>query len=246
MKFFLTLLLVGMGSCWLPAQGLTFCLDHNSAGEPLAPGKEFELDQFGQEVDFLVHAPDELPSGKYFFFIDKQIEDRFAEHDTKSLVSDSARSWMALSYRFDRSGNYRVSFLDSDRQLLFQDTLKVNVLRDVGGPSYYRDAEVIFCFQVREGQPDKALQRTTTTRIKKRPLRVLIRHYRALRTRQITVDVWKDGPEPIYVESLQFKVEPHWKYTQFDYPFRSAGTYFLRIYSENEVWIGTGKIRIEQ
>lgn len=245
MKWFCLLVL---GWVYGPATGqdLIFCLDHNREGEALAPGLVFELDQFGQEVDFLVRDAEGLEAGKYYFFVDKKVDQGFLEEDTKSLLTDSARTWMALSYRFDRSGTYRVSVRNADKEELCQADLRVNVLRDVGGPSYYRDANMIFCYQVQDGEPDVELQRSTLSTSKRRPIKVLLKHYRALRTNEIIVDVWREGEELKYVESIRFEVEPHWKFTQFDYQFRSGGTYIFRAYSENDIWIASAKIRIEQ
>lgn len=229
------------------AQGLTFCLDHTKEGGALAPDSTFELDQFGQEIDFLFHYQDIPPASKLYFFIDKEVEGGHLEYDTKTVVTEAGQDWVALSYRFERSGRYRVMVMDAGKVEVARSALKVSVLRDVGGPSYYQDAELAFCNRVKDGEPDTRLDRVMLGRERQREVQVLLRHYRPLRFSRLVVDVWKDaeeGEEPTYVETMEFQVESHWLFTQFSYPFKETGSYRFRAYSEDEVWIATGKITV--
>lgn len=229
-------------------QGLVFCLDHTKDGRPLAPDSIFELDQFGQEIDFLYQGGGDAIADKLYFFIDKEVEGGgYLEYDTKTMEADSGQSWAALSYRFERSGRYRVMLLDGEKQELCRGALKVNVLRDVGGPSYYRDAVLAFCNRVKDGEADTELDRVSLGSGKRRDLRVLVRHYRPLRCERLVVDVWMLGPDGVemrYVETMDFQIEPHWMFTQFEYAFREPGRYSFRVYSEDEVWIASREIMV--
>ncbi len=243
-RFLLTIALLG----WLalPAQELIFCLDHTKEGAPLAAGEEFDLDQFGQELDLLFRNGHPIETDKLYFFIDRMVDSVFVEHDTRSLLTSKGEDWSSVKYKFDRTGQYRVVVLDGDKAEVCRTEVKVNVLRDVGGPSYYRDTEVKFCYQVKDGLPDTQLRNIALEQQKKNPIKVLVRHFRPLRTSSMTVDVWKKGlEEDEYMESIEFEVEPHWTFTQFEYAFKERGTYFFRVYSEEEVWMTSGRLVVE-
>lgn len=228
------------------AQGLIFCLDHTKEGAALAPDSLFELDQFGQEIDFLFQNYTPIEASVLYFFIDKEVGGEYVEFDTKSLVPDSGRAWAALSYRFERSGRYRVLVLDGEKKEVCRGGLKVNVLRDVGGPSYFQDADVVFCHRVLGGEPDMDLDHLSLGTPKRRDIAVLLKHYRPLRFRRLVMDVWKMGPEDelVYVETMEFDIQPHWMYTQFEYTFRDRGEYEFKAYTEDEVWVATGRIEV--
>ena len=228
------------------AQGLIFCLDHTKDGGALAPDSVFELDQFGQEIDFLFKNYTPIEASVLYFFIDKETSAGFVEHDTKSLVPDSGKTWASLSYRFERSGRYRVLVLDGEKEEICRGGLKVNVLRDVGGPGYYQDADVVFCHRVLGGEPDMDLDHLSLGVQKKRDIAVLLKHFRPLRFGRLVVDVWKTGmdEELAYVETMEFDIQPHWLYTQFEYTFRDPGDYQFRAYTEDQVWIATGRIEV--
>lgn len=243
-RFVLTIAVLGWMA--LPAQQLTFCLDHTKEGVPLAGGDEFDLDQFGQELDLLYQNGHPLETDKLYFFIDRMVDTVYVEHDTRSLLTAQGETWSSVKYKFDRTGQYRVVVLDGDKAELCRKEVKVNVLRDVGGPSYYRDTEVKFCYKVKDGLPDIQLRSILLEEQKRSPLKVLIRHFRPLRTRSMTVDIWKKGlSEDEYIESIEFDVEPHWTFTQFEYSFRSRGTFFFRVYSEEEVWMASGRLVVD-
>ena len=243
-RLILTILFLGWMA--LPAQELVFCLDHTREGAPLAADTEFELDQFGQELDLLLRNGHAIQTPKLYFFIDRMVDTVYVEHDTRSIMTPKGSKWASVKYKFDRTGQYRVVVLDADKLELCRAEVKVNVLRDVGGPSYYRDAEVKFCWLVQDGQPDKQLRRVHYETQKKHPIKVLIKHFRPLRTHSLTVDVWKKGmSEDEYMESIEFEVEPHWTFTQFEYTFKSRGVFFVRVYSEDEVWMASGRLAVD-
>ncbi len=243
-RLLLTIVMLGWGA--LSAQQLTFCLDHTKEGVPLAGGDEFDLDQFGQELDLLFRNGHPIETSKLYFFIDRMVDTVYVEHDTKSLMTARGETWSSVKYKFDRTGQYRVVVLDGDKAELCREVVKVNVLRDVGGPSYYRDTEVKFCYQVKDGVPDIQLDSILFEQQKRKTIKVLVRHFRPLRTHSMTVDVWKKGlSEDEYIESIEFDVEPHWTFTQFNYVFKGRGTYFFRVYSEEEVWMASGRLVVE-
>lgn len=242
----LILVLVCLGGMALPAQQLVFCLDHTRDGVPLAGGGEFELDQFGQELDLLFRNPRRIDTPKLYFFIDRMIDSVYVEHDTRSMMTREDQPWLSVNYRFDRTGRYRVLVLDADKAELCRAVVDVNVLRDVGGPSYYRDLEVLFCHQTQEGEPDTRLETISLDQQKNNPVKVLVKHFRPLRSKTIVIDIWKKGEEADeYQETLEFVVEEHWNFTQFTYPFKTLGTYFVRVYSEDDVWMGSGTLEID-
>jgi len=242
----LLLVWVCLGWMALPAQQLVFCLDHTKDGTPLAGGGEFELDQFGQELDLLFRDQQKINTPKLYFFIDRMIDSVYVEHDTRSTMTRQDRAWHSIQYRFDRTGRYRVLVLDADKAELCRAEVDVNVLRDVGGPSYYRDLELHFCHQIQDGEPDTKLKAVSLEQQKRSPVKVLVKHFRPLRTESIVIDIWKKGDEEDeYQETLEYRVEPHWAFTQFVYPFKTAGTYFIRVYSEDDVWMGSGALQVD-
>lgn len=240
----LILLCLVWGATEAAAQELVFAKDHSHTGAPVARGEEFSLDQFGEELDLIFRQKDPIVSSKLYFFIDRKVGDSFLGYDTKSIAPTEESNWLALRYRFERSGLFRVVVLNEEKDELCRAQVRINVFRDFGGPDYYQDAELVFCHQIGDGgEPDMHLDRVPLGR--HRNLKVLLKHFHPLRTQYLTVDVWKRNADKLeLVESARFSVQGYWNYAQFPYQFKEPGQYLLRVYSDDEVHICSGEIEV--
>lgn len=225
-------------------QELVFAREHTRSGAPMARGTEFNLDQFGQDLDLIYRQFEPIGDSRLYFFIDRKVDSSFVEFDTKMLVVGGEANWASLRYRFDRSGVFRISILNEERKPLCRSEVRINVFRDFGGPDYYQDAELIPCHWVREGEPDQRLSRVNRGRTKS--ITLLLKHFNPIRTAKVVLDVWREGSEePEFVESVEFMVENHWTFAQFPYEFKRSGHYTFKAYTEDDVWMCSGAIEVE-
>lgn len=235
-----------LGPQYLSAQELIFCLDHTMDGSPLARAQTFELESLGQELALLFRQNEVIQTEKVYFFIDVLQDGKFIEHDTKSCIPAPGDNWASVRYRFERSGKYRVVLLNAQKQEICQDTVFVNVREEENSPAYFDDAELIFCNDAPGGMADTSFQEVKLRTGSEKEQRVLVHHERPLSTGKIFVDVWLGAGETagMYLETIEFQLNPHWNYTQFTYALRSAGVYTFRVYNEMEVWITTGSLEV--
>lgn len=229
-----------------PAQELVFCLDHTKDGTPLARSKQFELESFGQELALVFRTKEVIRSEKLYFFVDIFQGDAFMEYDTKTSQPEPGNNWSSVRYKFDRSGKYRVVVLDAEKRELCQDIVEVNVREEENSPAYFQGAKVVFCNKAPSGVADTTFFEYKLQTGTVKTFSVLVNHDRPLSTERIVVDVWLGGGKStgMYLETLEFQVEPHWNYTQFDYPINGAGVYTFRVYNEHEIWISNGVLEV--
>ncbi|MEM6270181.1 MAG: hypothetical protein AAF998_12140 [Bacteroidota bacterium] len=230
----------------LPAQEIVFCLDHTKDGTPLARAKNFELESFGQELALVYRSRDVIRTGKLYFFIDLWREEAFSEYDTKSTVPKPGTNWTSVRYQFDKSGKYRVVVLDAEKREICQDIVEVNVREEENSPAYFEGAQVVFCNQAPSGIADTSYREFRLRTGTAKDFAILVHHDRPLGTNRILVDVWLGGGKSagLYLETIEFQVEPQWNYTQFNYVVNGAGVYTFRVYNENEVWISSGALEV--
>ena len=235
-----------MLACQMPAQELTFCLDHTENGLPLGSGKHFELERFGQNVELLFRSREAIRTEKLYFFIDYQQEGKYAEFDTKTMVVDHNMNWAVYSYRFQQTGRYRVLLLDAGKKEICRGELDVIVKEEENSPSYFNGSRLIFCHTAIKGQPDTMLNALKVPSGKSETLSVFIRHIRPFKTHHIYVDVWVGSGNGAgqYLETIEFSLDPNWTYSQFPYEFRSSGVYTFRVYNEDEVWVTSGELEV--
>jgi hypothetical protein len=233
------------------AQELIFCLDHTKDGTPLARSKQFELESFGQELALVFRTKEVIQSEKLYFFVDIFQGEAFVEFDTKTSQPEPGNNWSSVRYKFERSGKYRVVVLDGEKRELCKDIVEVNVREEENSPAYFEGAKVVFCNQAPSGVADTAFFEYKLRTATVKTFSVLVNHDRPLSTERIVVDVWLGGGNPIgigsagmYLETLEFQVEPHWNYTQFDYPINGAGVYTFRVYNQHEIWISNGVLEV--
>jgi hypothetical protein len=238
------LLLLGPTGLW--AQELVFCLDHTKDGTPLARAQQFELETFGQELALVFRSPDVIRTEKLYFFIDIFQDNAFVEYDTKSAIPKPGFNWSSVRYKFDKSGKYRVVALDAAKKEICSGIVEVNVREEENSPAYFDGAQLVFCNQAPSGVADTSYHEFSLRTGKRKEFAVLLHHDRPLSTRRILVDVWLGGGRSagLYLETMEFQVEPQWNYTQFPYKVDGAGVYTFRVYNENEVWISSGTLEV--
>jgi hypothetical protein len=230
----------------LKAQTLTFCLDHTPSGLPLGSGKQFELERHGQEIEFLYRTDGPIRQERIYFFIDYFQDGKFIEFDTKSLNPDHNKSWMSYAYRFQRTGKYRVLMLDGEKKEICRSELEVNVRQEEHAPSYYQGAKIQFAKSVSKGRPDTVFSKLVVPVAQAETLAVMVSHYRPLKTKRIYVDVWVGSGEGqgMYLQTIEYSLDPAWTYSQFPFEFKSAGVYTFMVYTEDEIWIASGKLEV--
>jgi hypothetical protein len=242
------LLLVVWLCCAAPiwGQDIIFCLDHTDNGLPLGSGKEFELERHGQNVDILFRNKEPIRTDKLYYFIDYEENGHYAEFDTKTSVADHNKTWDVLSYRFTRSGRYRVLVMDANKKEICRAEVLVNVKEEENSPEYYDGAHLVFCHSANKGQPDTLLEAIRVPSGTAETLAVFVRHIRPFKTRRIYVDIWVGSGTGagMYLETVEFSLDPSWTYSQFAYEFRGAGVYTFRVYNEDEIWIATSKLEV--
>jgi hypothetical protein len=238
--------LVLMLALHVRAQDLTFCLDHTENGLPLGSGKHFELERFGQNVELLFRNREPIRTEKLYFFIDYQQEGKFAEFDTKTMQVDHNKNWALLSYRFQRTGRYRVLLLDAEKKEICRAEIDIIVREEENSPEYFNGARLIFCNTALKGQPDTEISALKIPVGEAKTLSVFIRHIRPFKTHHIYVDVWVGSGAGAgqYLETIEFTLDTNWSYSQFPYEFRSSGVYTFRVYNEDEVWVTSGSLEV--
>lgn len=228
-------------------QSLTFCLDHTPEGKGIGMADTFHLAQAGEAIELLFRSASPLISPKLYFFIDYWDGSRYVEFDTKTHIPEHGSKWAALQYRFTQSGAYRVLVLNADKEELCRGHVMINVAEDENSPAYFEGVNVLVCSAAPKGQPLDTLESYQVRPGQSPVLSVLIRHKRPLAMSRMLADVWVGTGEGsgLYVETIEFEVEPAWTYTQFKYEFSSYGVYTFRIYNEQEVYMGSAQVSVE-
>lgn len=183
---------------------------------------------------------------KLYIYLDKKGEGSdLVEFDSRSVVIETKKSWVAYEYKFNETGEYVVTVLDPARKELARGRVIIEVQTQHITTSYYTGTQIIFCEDSKGGEAHNA---DTEFEIDEfgGEVTCLVKLDKPLNSSVLIVDIWKKKFDDFdkFIEAVKFRIEPEWKYAKFSYEFSVPGEYRFMLYNEDEVWINSADLEI--
>lgn len=256
-KFLLIILLVITASI-TKAQSLVMCESYDEQGIGTGLYTSWDIPADGGFVYLLYKQNGTMnPSALWYLYIDYDwySNGQLSAYETLTLTPERGKNWIVYDYKFKDPGSYRayimqdgvemasVSFTIQYQEGVTPTSTTDNTIK-VKDTYYYEDSEVTFCSSV--GTDGNAVNPSSSLVLTGSSIETTVlvdNNYKAFETSKVFVDVYKDAAADPY-DSFTIDIQPDWDYMHFKMTFAAPGTYYVDLYTADDIFINTGTIEV--
>ncbi|HEY8399945.1 MAG TPA: hypothetical protein VIK89_01715 [Cytophagaceae bacterium] len=251
-KLLLSFILLIALSVVTNAQRIYFCANYTEAGEPISPGSLWNIEPSGGFVYVLFQSGGPVINSNLNFHISKLSGNDYVAFDVKSVTPTAGSNWALLDYKFMSEGDYRFIVKDVDNNELAKEYVSIKLKSSTTSSTtttdntnssstmYYTYSSVkagtavdnITGYITNEGSNFKLNKDGSTLCFK------VSNAPKTLGTTKLIVDVYKMSSAGKYefFETLNYNIaDLDWTY--FKYTIANPGSYKLKVYNGQSVWI---------
>ena len=234
------------------AQSLVLCESYDDQGKPTGVFTEWDIPADGGYVYLLYNQNSPLQDGLWYLYIDYDWDNvgTYQAYETFSITPERGKRWFMYDYKFSDVGKYKASvmFNGVEQAVTY---FEIAFAKDAtpATPSttgnevdtyYYENSNITFCTSVdAEGYPvgeatSFSMNGTNTVDVSV----YLDNNGVPFKVTKMYVDIYQDGVNEVW-DSYSLDVQPDWDYVKFVQTFTKAGTYYVDIFTGDDVFINT-------
>lgn len=237
------------------AQEIHFCLSYTVLGEPIRVSNSWNVNEDGGYFYILYKQPGTMDNGRFELVVNEEVNGQFTQISRHRIPTEIGKNWIAVYYKFLRGGDFRVTVLENEKPVA-EEYLTItqrkpgtaNAKKLKKDPRLlYSSTRVVACEAIKEGKP---VNPSAVFSIPKNTNQVtfLILNDQSLGTEKLHIELYKKpttlGGYSDFVESKRVMLEHNRDKTYFTLEFLEPGEYKVYIYDEDQVWINSGYVTI--
>lgn len=238
----------------LNAQKIYACENYTDGGEPIGTNTKWNIKPGGGFIYLLFNnGPTVIQESSLWVYIDKLSNGEYKPYTTKNIVPTSGRNWVVYDHKFTEAGDYRITFLNSSRELAREYiNIKINGGSTSAGKTkgtlYYAGSKVVFAENIDTyGYPINPGTVFTVTEKGGYVKIILDNGSKPINSTKFKVYIDKkqrDGTYKAYDTKFYDTKSYEAKVMHFDYAFYAEGDYKVSIYADDKIWTNTGYLTI--
>lgn len=242
------------------AQSIVLCESYDTKGTASGIYTSWDIKADGGFIYILYNQQNILnTSSVWYLYIDYDWykNGELTAYETISLTPERGKNWVVYDYKFKDVGKYR-AYIMKDGVEQASVNFEINYEKGVtppGGSStvtsgeidtyYYEGSFIQFCSSV---DANGNAQNPTTSYILPyagtiETVVLLDNNMKELKTNLITVDVYKDGATDPY-DTFTINVQPEWDYCYFKLNLAAPGSYYVDLYTADDIFINTATLTV--
>lgn len=247
---FATILLLLTFLTRIQAQSLVLCESYDDQGTPSGVYADWDIPAEGGYVYLVYNQNSTLnEDGLWYLYIDYDWDNvgTYQAYETFAITPERGKRWFMYDYKFKDVGKYKASVMyNGTEQAVTYFTIgfaegATPVTTDKAIDTYYyENSNIVFCTSVdAEGYPvgeatSFSMKRTGTVDVSV----YLDNKGVPFKTTKMFVDIYKEGVDEVW-DSYSIDVQPDWDYVKFVQTFTKAGTYYVDMFTGDDIFINT-------
>lgn len=231
------------------AQSLVLCESYDDQGTPTGVYTNWDIPADGGYVYLVYNQNSPLQDGLWYLYIDYDWDNvgTYQAYETFSITPERGKRWFMYDYKFKDAGKYKASIMYNGVeqavtyfQIAFADGAAPVTTDKAIDTYYYENSNIVFCTSVdAEGYPVGV----ATTFSMKRTGSVDVSVYLdnngvPFKANKMFVDIYQDGIDEVW-DTFTIDVQPDWDYVKFVQTFTKAGTYYIDMFTGDDIFINT-------
>ncbi len=237
---------------------IIFCKGVDHSNLPVAVNSNFDIESSGGSITvYIDNGSTQMQTpGLIIDVYKKGSSDKYDQFiETKNFTIKPTLIATYFNYFFTAAGDYVFHIYNTDEKWINDGYITVNykiesIGVDYNNPSstfYYIDAKVNFCTEL--AHLDTCLNEGAVYNINKSRSQVYVwvGQDKPMKTNEINVDIYKKkgGDYKNIFETKTYPIAPDKNTFSFEYDFYQSGDYKFKFYTDNDVFIQSGLVRIK-
>jgi len=238
------------------AQSIVLCESYDTNGNATGIYNTWDINADGGYVYIVYKQPNTFTPGTWYLYMDYDWNKTgvLTAYETISLDPERGKNWLVYDYKFKDVGKYRAYIMKDgveqasvNFEIQYADgvTPASTTTSSTIDTYYYEDSFVEFCSSVDSN--GRSVNPVTSYTLPSggivETVVLLDNDFKEFKTTKIWVDIYKDNAEEPY-DTFSVDVQESWDYCWFKVKFTAPGTYYVDLYTADDIFINTGTITV--